>query len=384
MKVALLGPYPPDGQVPGGVDAVVLALCRGLARRPEVELHVVTAIPGLPRATTELRDGFTLHRVPHPRLDRLRWHRPVVRQLGRALTAIAPDVVHGQMSGPYGAAAVSSGRPAVVSLHGVVFREAALAARQSPPLEWARFVVDAWYERWVIRRARHLIATTPYTRREFTGRTTARFYDIENPVDDVFFAVPDESDGAPRLLCIAQIYPRKDILTLLRVFAQVRAAFPAAELEIVGLTDVDPPYLAQVQAEIGRLGLGHCVHLRGSLPPPELAAACSRASLVLLTSLQETAPVALAVAMAAGRAVVATAVGGVPDMVSHDVTGLLAPPGDVSALTDAVLALLRDDARRRALGRAGREVARRRWHVEAIVDQTLVLYRKLLHASTDD
>jgi glycosyltransferase involved in cell wall biosynthesis len=383
MRVALLGPYPTDGQVPGGVDAVVLALSRGLSRRPGVELHVVTAVPGLPSPTSQPLAGFTLHRVPHPRLDRLLWHRPVVRQLDRAVAAIHPDIVHGQMSGPYADAALRSGRPAVVSLHGVVFREAALAAQQSSFPERLRFAIDAQYERWIIRRSRHLIATTPYTRREFEKLTAATFFDIENPVDSVFFDVPapaDPAGGESRLLCIAQVYPRKDILTLLRAFARVHAECPEAALEIVGQTDVDPSYLALAQAEIGKLGLGARVRFLGSLPAPDLAAACARADVVMLTSLQETAPVALAVAMAAGRPVVATRVGGVPDMVTHGGTGLLTEPGDVPGLTNAALALLTQPALRRAFGQVGRETARRRWHVDAVVAQTLAVYRHLIAA----
>lgn len=398
MRIALLGPYPPDEQVTGGVDAVMVALVRGMTRRPGLDLHVVTAVPGLRTAVTETRPTadptarLTLHRVPHPRGERLLWHLPAVRLLRHTVDEIAPDVVHAQMPGLYAGAARAAGRPYVVSLHGVVFREATLAARDGvSPGMCARWLVDSWYERWIVGQARDLISTTPYTREEFRGRTSARFHDIENPVDEVFFGVPAETATDPRLLCVAQLIPRKDIMTLLHVFARVREALSGTEragtlraqentlpvLEIVGQKDADPAYAAACQQEIERLGLQDAVFLSGSLPAHQLADACSRASLVLLTSLQETAPVAIAVAMAAGRAVVATRVGGVPFMVADGRTGFLAAPGDVEGISGAVLELLRDPPRRRAFGEAAREAARARYHVDAVVDRTLALYGQL-------
>ncbi len=377
MRVALLGPYPTDDHVTGGVDAVMVALATGMSRRLEIDLHVVSTMPGLKTPTVARRAGFTLHQLPHPRGERLLWHQPVVRSLLRKLGEIAPDVVHAQMAGPYADAALRSGRPAVISLHGVVAREAALAWEHSSPSIRARWIVDAWYERWIIRRARDLIATTPYTRQEYPHLPQARFHDIENPVDNVFFDVPDAPALGSRLLCIAQLIPRKDILTLLQAFARVRETTPETRLDIVGQIDADPPYAALCRETVDRLDMAEQVQFLDSQPKEALAASCARADLIVLNSLQETAPLAVAVAMAAGRAVVGTRVGGVPFMVEDGTTGLLTEPGDVSGLAAAILTLLTQPERRFAFGRAARLVARDRYHVDAVVHRTVALYTLL-------
>jgi glycosyltransferase involved in cell wall biosynthesis len=87
---------------------------------------------------------------------------------------------------------------------------------------------------------------------------------------------------------------------------------------------------------------------------------------------------ALLEAMAAGLPVVATAVGGTPDVVVDNVTGLLVPPRNPSALADALAALVRDRGLRRRMGQAGRERALRHFSLERTVERTQILYEQLL------
>jgi len=386
VKVAMLGPLPGQGAFLGGVDAVVAALVGGLAAHPEIELHVVTAVPGLKAATKEQQRapasggrGYLLHRVPHPRGDRLLWHEPVVRPLADTVRAIDPDVVHAHMAGPYAGAALRSGRPAVITLHGVAFREAALAQVDAVLTGKLRWQVDAWYERWLLHQVRDLIAISPYVVQECQPLTHARFYDIENPVADCYFESPEPPAGAPpTLLCVARLIPRKDILTLIKSFGQIHAAWPDVRLEIAGQTDADPAYTATCQQLVERLQLQNAVRFLGMMRGQDLVDCYRRADVVLLTSRQETAPVVIAEAMAAGRPVVATRSGGVPFMVTAGQTGWLAEVGDVAALAAATLVLLADPAQRRAFGMAARVGAEARFRLQTIVDRTLVLYAQLI------
>jgi glycosyltransferase involved in cell wall biosynthesis len=99
---------------------------------------------------------------------------------------------------------------------------------------------------------------------------------------------------------------------------------------------------------------------------------------IALTSASEGTPVTIIEALAAGRAVVATSVGGVPDVVDEGETGFLVPPGDTEALAARLELLARDPERRAEMGRMGRERVLRRYAVERLVDDVDVLYRELL------
>lgn len=97
------------------------------------------------------------------------------------------------------------------------------------------------------------------------------------------------------------------------------------------------------------------------VPQPELPHYYAAATVAVSPSLNERACLGLAVAeaMATARAVVVTDVGGGPELVQHEVNGLLVPPGDPAALAEAVLALTRDEERRRRMAASGLDVARR-------------------------
>jgi glycosyltransferase involved in cell wall biosynthesis len=385
MKVALLGPCPaaigperPDGPLAGGVDAVVLALARGLAGRPGVELSVVTALPGLSGPEVRVGDGFTLHCVPRTRGGRLTGQRQVVDALAGQIAQLAPDIVHAHSAGIYAGGALRSGLPAVITLHGIIHREAQQAWAASSWPDRLRWLADARYERGIVRRARDIIAISPYVVAEFRGRTRARFHLIENPVDDRFFDAPAPPPGQEWLLCVARIIPRKGILALVEAFALIAHERPAATLTVVGETASDPGYAGACRKRADDLGMSERVRFTGALPLHEIRAHYAASDVVLLASEQETAPVTIAEAMAVGRAVVSTDVGGCAALVVDGITGCIVPAKHPARLAAATIELLADPARCATMGRAGRIAAEARFRLNIVTDATLAVYGQIL------
>ena len=100
--------------------------------------------------------------------------------------------------------------------------------------------------------------------------------------------------------------------------------------------------------------------------------------LFVLPSRWEGLPNVVLEAMAAGKPVVATEVGGIPELVVQGVTGVLVPPQDVHALAEAIKALLADEPRALTMGAAGRERVQRHFSIGAMMAKTEALYRELL------
>lgn len=378
LRVALLGPYPRDpNRIGGGVEAVVAVLAQEMARRPDVELHILSGLTGLREIQVEQRPGMTLYYLPRRRFARATFHWREVLDLRRLLQKIRPDIVHAHGTGVYAGAAVGAPFPAVITVHGIVYREARIALGLKDRLGWE---LDALYERWVLRRARHIISISPYVEREFGGWTRARLYRVENPIPDAYFAI--SGDGEPgRILFAGRVIPRKDPITAVRAFAILRERFPNATLRIAGETEAEPAYAQRVRALVEELGLGTAVHFLGQLDEEAMLREYAACSLVLLTSVQETAPVVIEQAMAAGKPVVATAVGGVAGLLRHAETGLLVPAGDAEAAADALARLLSSPAERARLAQEARRQALQRFKASAVVDQTLAVYREVKYSS---
>jgi glycosyltransferase involved in cell wall biosynthesis len=219
------------------------------------------------------------------------------------------------------------------------------------------------------RFAHRILANSPSVARLLTteeGVSPSRVLTVPNFVEaDAFDAPPADQlmalrsrlglaghDFAPVIGIVARLDPVKDHAALLRAAKVLIDRGRTFRLVIVGDGDQRGP-LERLTSE---LGLGPSIHFAGQLshrPNPHALFDVS-----VLCSTAEGFPNAILEAMAAGRPVVATRVGGIPDAVEEGRTGLLVAPGDVEGLAVALDGLLTDDARRTALGAAGRERAR--------------------------
>jgi glycosyltransferase involved in cell wall biosynthesis len=156
---------------------------------------------------------------------------------------------------------------------------------------------------------------------------------------------------------VGSLIAEKGLDHLVAALRTVRAAVPHARLVLAG--DGPFAYTARLRAQAARLEVDEAIFWLGHREDiPEILSALD---VFVLASLDEALPMAVLEAMAAGLPVVAAAVGGVPEIVGQEDTGLLVPPRDAPALASALIALARDPGRRHRLGTAGRQRALERF-----------------------
>lgn len=177
--------------------------------------------------------------------------------------------------------------------------------------------------------------------------------------------------GLPLVVCVGRVEPTKGQRELLESFAALEQR---AALAIVG--DGDPAYLAVLEREARRLGVGERVLFTGVRE--DVPSILAGADLLVLPSWSEGFPIAPLEAMAAGLPVVATAVGGTPELVVDGGTGLLVPPRDPRRLAQAIDLLIADPDRSRSLGAAGRRRLVEEFSAQRMVEQVLVVYDRAL------
>lgn len=171
-------------------------------------------------------------------------------------------------------------------------------------------------------------------------------------------------------VCVASLSPQKNHALLLEAFAKGLASDPRAHLVLAG----DGPLKSGLEASAVRLGIGGHVRFLGLRQ--DIPDILNAADVFVLASDWEGNPLSVMEAMAAGKPVVATAVGGVPELVDPEVSGILVPPRDVASLSQALVRLM-DPELRRKMGERGRTVALSRFGIERMARSYEELYERL-------
>jgi glycosyltransferase involved in cell wall biosynthesis len=262
----------------------------------------------------------------------------------------------------YMAVALGLGWPVVFHLHGGGF-----ARFHDRECGWIRRRIV----RFFLDRATVIVAVSERWAAWLHGATSnPRIACIPNPV-----ALPPVAGMVrePGLVAfVGRCEEAKGVFDLLEAGAGLAKAFPRLRIECAGEGD-----FARLGRRAAALGIGERWTMRGWIGEPARNALLARASIFVFPSHGEGMPLALLEAMAAGCPVVASAVGGIPDLVRHGVNGLLVPAENPAALAAALARLLRDPAYAARLGRAARSTIATRYTTERCVERIEQIYAGL-------
>lgn len=178
--------------------------------------------------------------------------------------------------------------------------------------------------------------------------------------------------ASPLIGCVGRLVPIKDLGGFLEAAARVRTEIPEAHFALVG----DGPQREELEKRARELGIAEVVHFYGWRQ--DMEEVYGDLDVVVNCSLNEGTPVALIEALAAGRPIVATRVGGTPDVLGENRHGLLVPARDSRALALAVVEVLRRPEAARARALAGQRDVVSRFAKERLLNDVDALYRELL------
>jgi alpha-maltose-1-phosphate synthase len=377
LRVALLTrEYPPE--VYGGAGVHVTYLARELASLVDVTVHCQGAD----------RPGAVAHRP----WDHLAGANPALGVMSADLSMTAAagdaDVVHSHtwyanLGGHL--ASLLYGVPHVVTVHSL-----------EPLRPWKAeqlgggYALSSWCERVAVEAAAAVVAVSAGMRDDVLAAYPAvspdRVRVIRNGIDTAEYAPDPATDvldaygvdpDRPSVIFVGRITRQKGVPVLLRAAA---ALDPAAQLVLCAGQPDTPELAAEVEGLVAdlRATRSGVIWIPEMLPKRAVIQLLSHATVFACPSLYEPLGIVNLEAMACGTAVVASAVGGIPEVVSDGETGLLVPPDNPGALADALGALIADPARAAALGRAGRERAVGEFGWQAVAAQTAALYAELV------
>ncbi|WP_328678650.1 GT4 family glycosyltransferase PelF [Streptomyces sp. NBC_00322] len=344
------------------------------------------------RSESVLRSLIWIWTMPHLRISA---SRPTVHDaltatdlLEHALRPLAarlPDdsIAHAVSAGLATLPALSAQRfegvPFLLTEHGIYLRERYLGYRVEAQRAPVKALMLGFYRELNTlgyRRADLITPCNQYNRRweERGGAPVDRIRTVYNGVDPHAFPQAGPEPDVPTISWAGRIDPIKDLETLIRAYAIVRAELPEARLRLFGGVPAGgEAYRTRLEKLAAELGVVDGIAWEGRVS--DVARAYASGSVVLLSSISEGFPFSLIEAMSCGRATVSTDVGGVREAVGD--TGLVVPPREPAVMAEATLGLLRDAGRRAELGRLARQRVVDRFTLRRSVDGFRRIYLEL-------
>lgn len=293
--------------------------------------------------------------------------------------SVAHAVSSGLATLPALAAHRLDGVPFLLTEHGIYLRERYLGQRGGGHRWPVKAFLLGFYRELNSLGYRAADLITPcnqYNRRweERGGADAGRIRTVYNGVDPHAFPHAGPEPAVPTLTWCGRVDPIKDLETLLRAYAAVRAELPETRLRLFGPV---PPggeeYRTLLEKLAAELGVADGLTFEGLVT--EVWRAYAAGHVVMLSSISEGFPFSLIEAMSCGRTTVSTDVGGVREAVGD--TGLVVPPREPEKMAAAALSLLRDDERRRELGESARQRVIDRFTLRRSVDNFRTIYQEL-------
>lgn len=335
----------------GGIELFLTRLAKGFGDRGHA-VQVLTAHGELDLPDEDSFEGIPVRRIDLFRAFQQREPEAVLRlkrSVAELVSQFQPDIIHLNPMGP-GAILLVSAADRSSAL--VVTIQSGLDGLRSAASDTA---LGSMLQRasWVTAGARTALDRVLALAPQVAAISSVIPSGIEVPRSEP----PAAPFTPPRLLCVGRLIRMKGFDVAVDAFARLQRDFPTLDMIIVG----DGPDRRDLEAQAAAQGLSSKLALVGWKSQADVAALMDGATIVVMPSRQAgteyTEGLALVAleAAARGRAVVASRVGGLPEAVVHEVTGLLVEPEDPAALAQAIASLLADPERTAAMGRAGWE-----------------------------
>lgn len=391
FRVLMLSQYPfaESDHALGGIMQTTYQLVAGFIalNDPRIELRLLSLNESCVRPQVRTYGSVTVLHIPKSRTRfgfilsepfRLFWH------FMRVLIEFRPQALHAQGNVSFIMLSLLYGRHSIQTVHGIFRNEQKTIPREQQNASMRlRFVLRRMLETFYMGAIATLVVTSTQLielAKQIGGRKKNIVW-IDNSVDEGFFlsdAVRTERNLHPaaRLLFVGLITPRKGLHFLLPAFRKLAASMPGVTLRIVGM-DAAADYVTELKQEYADLVEARRIVFTGAISQKNLIEEYRSANIFVLPSLGETAPVSISQAMCAGLPVVATRIGGIPDMIVEDETGIIVPPGDAGALEKALTGLLSDNGKIHAMGEEGYKKGIARYHPESNAAKMLALYLSL-------
>jgi glycosyltransferase involved in cell wall biosynthesis len=367
-----------------GLGTAPEALLQGFATISDLEVHVISCVQKNVISPNKLADNIWYHSLHVPKFGWLRTgYQGCIRAVRKKLREIKPDIVHGQgTERDCAISAVLSPYPRLLTIHGNL----RLIKKQVGFRPFSAMWLQSYLEGVVVPQFDGVICITNYTR-EAIEHEVPKTWVVPNAVDPSFLELGQQrfSDGGSRpstidsrspcpiILCVANIDERKNQNAFIRALDPLakKMSFEVRFFGVCGASDYAREFRELIESR-------PWCHYGGMLRREELLNQFEQADMLVLPTHEDNCPMVVLEAMASGVPVMASRVGGVPDLIDGVRTGLFCDPCDPESFRVGVKKVLEDREHAQRMASAAHDDAMRRFHPKVIASKHLEIYREVL------
>jgi glycosyltransferase involved in cell wall biosynthesis len=337
----------------------------------EVEVHVISVTRRALPAPDKLATNIWFHEplIPSWGMGRSLF-LGAVTAIRKLIKEIQPDIVHGQGTERECAlAAVFSGFPNVLTIHGNMRVHAKRGENKGKPY----YRLAAALESIALCRTDGVVSISNYTD-ELVKPLAARTWLLPNAADSRYFAASHAPANPPTILFVGGLDERKNPIGFIKACGKL-ISDSGWRLRLCGTGDPASPYLKELNELAAK---NHWLELAGWKSREDLLTEMVLASILVLPTLEDNCPMVVLEAMAVGLPVIASKVGGVPDLITEGKTGMMFDPQDPDTMRMVTAAMIECPNLRTRLGNAVKAEALKRFHPKVVAESHLKIYRDIL------
>jgi len=375
MKILIGGPYVyKDQKILGGVEAVLKNLKHGInLYEPDINLKIVS---GSDQAQAKIEVDNDITYIQHPKL-----------KFGSIFLSSYPyrvknflkksnfDVLNDH-SEDFSYYILKMQDKLLYTLHGMPWGEKKYLSKYKQPF-YHQFYVKRLEK--ILKNLRYFVSINPYSKEIVKNKTSAIIYEICNPIPDELFKLKNQKNEN-RMLYIGVISRRKNLFTLVRSLSLVKKEIKDFKLVIAGNIS-NKEYFDEIINYIKKNNLTENIEYLGKITEEQKYQEFSKMNFLILPSFQETAPMVISEAFAAGKPVIGSNVCGIPYMLNNEKNGLLVDPIDEKDISSKILYLLENPEKTHSMGINGKKYAQKYHCLKMVADKYRKAYEEIMARS---
>ncbi|MBZ5855774.1 glycosyltransferase family 4 protein [Flavihumibacter profundi] len=382
MKILMLVPGLPldTNKIKGGVHSATINLLNGF-KEEKAQVRLLAFTNEVKEVTIRnFSDTIDIYFIPEGKMPyhALNYLFACRKHVEKQYRSFQPDIIHFELGGAFLLSSLCriDRKKMVLTVHGIAFGEAKISTT------WRRKLMcyyNGYLERLLLPK--HVVQLSEYSNKLFNswkgGKADTCI--IPNAIKADYFQIPPIGQVSGTILYLGILYDRKNIMLLLYALKKLVENNMAYRLEVVG-GYLNEEYKEQVENYIKENKLEQYIHFNGWLTQPEVIEKLNEIDILVITSKQETLPMAIAEAMAAGRVVVGTDVGGIPEMIDNNENGFVFTEGSESGLYSILASLYKKDDKVKQIGAAAKIKAQNTYFAARVARETLNFYQTIIRA----